>query len=114
MEYLTLANEVIILLTGALGLIGTAISTYIAVKCWAQSIKTKNSQEVWKLIMEMADSAMTEAERTLTVGADKKTMALEAVEAAAKAAELDISGFTDQLNMYIDQTIAFVNKMKNK
>ena len=39
-------------------------------------------------------------------------MVIEAVKASTLAANLDISLFLDQLSLYIDQTIDFVNDMK--
>jgi hypothetical protein len=95
-----------------LGLVGTAISTYVAVKAWLKNVKTKSSQEIWGMLMEMADAAMTEAEKTLASGADKKAMAMNTIKASAEAAGIDMSLFIGQLDTYIDQTIAFVNKMQ--
>jgi hypothetical protein len=40
-------------------------------------------------------------------------MVINAVKAGAEASGLDISDFLTQLDLYIDQTIDFVNKMKN-
>ena len=110
-EFLEVANELIILLTGFLGLIGTAAGIWVAVKSRAALIKNQNKQEQLKLLLEMADAAMTEAEASALSGEDKKTQVLDSIEAAAKAADIDISAFADQLSVYIDQTISFVNKM---
>ena len=110
--FLGTANEVLALLTGLLGLIGTGIGTYFAIKNWIANIKTKNSDVIWKMLMEMADKAMEEAEQTGASGADKKEMALKAIEAAAEAAGIDTAQFFTQLDTYIDQTIDFFNKMK--
>lgn len=112
MEWLEMANEVLALLTGLVGLIGTAVGAYFAIKNWIQVIKTKNSNEIWALLMEMADKAMEEAERSDAKGADKKEMVLKSIEAAAEAAGLEIGGLLTQLNTYIDQTIDFVDKMQ--
>ena len=64
--------------------------------------------------MDVADKAMEEVEKTTLSGVDKKTAALNIIQASADAAGLDIAPFTQQLNAYIDQTIDFVNKMSKK
>ena len=66
------------------------------------------------MIMEMADAAMKEAERSCKTGADKKAMVIGSVKASCKAAGLDLDLFIDQLSDYIDQTISFVNDMSKK
>lgn len=111
-EFLEAANEVIILLTGLLGLIGAGAGIWAAIKSRAALIKNQTKQEQLKLLLEIADAAMTEAEASTLSGEDKKTQVLASIEAAAKAADIDISAFAGQLSIYIDQTISFVNKMK--
>ena len=69
-EWITTANGIITLITGLVGLIGTGIGAFFAIKNWITVLKTKSSQEIWALIMEIADAAMAEAER-----AAKKTIA---------------------------------------
>jgi hypothetical protein len=64
--------------------------------------------------MEMADAAMKEAEASVLAGEDKKKMVVDSVKASCAAAGIDVSLFIDQLSNYIDQTIAFVNSMKDK
>ena len=76
-------------------------------------LKTRQNAELWTLIMEMADNAMKEAEASNASGEDKKSIVINAVKAGALAADLDISAFLTQLDLYIDQTIDFVNKMKD-
>jgi hypothetical protein len=112
MEMFELANELIVLLTSALGLIGTGVGTFFAIKFWIKNNKNKSTQELWALIMEMADAAMAEAEKTNATGAEKKEMVIQAVSAGTKAAGVDMDIFLNQLSNYIDQTIAFVNRMK--
>jgi 3-hydroxyacyl-CoA dehydrogenase len=109
--FLDTANSILVLLTGLVGLIGSGIGAYFAIKNWLKVIKTKNSEEIWKMIMEAADAAMTEAEASGLSGADKKSMVIDIISASTKAAGVDISLFADQLDDYIEQTIAFVNKM---
>ena len=111
-DWINTANGIITLITGLVGLIGTGIGAYFAVKNWIKLVKEKNANEIWKMIMEMADAAMKEAEKSCKTGADKKTMVIESVKASCKAAGIDIDLFIDQLADYIDQTISFVNKMK--
>ena len=113
MEIISNINEWSIFLGGLLGLISTATAAFFAVKNWLTVIKTKQSSEIWSLIMEIADNAMKEAEASKASGEDKKSMVINAVKAGAEASGLDISAFLTQLDLYIDQTIDFVNKMKN-
>lgn len=114
MEFLENAEMIIALITGLAGLVGTAISTYFAVKNWVNGLKEKNTQEIWGLLMEVADKAMEEAEKTALAGADKKTMAMNIIQMSAETAKLDITPFIQQVSTYIDQTITFVNKMSDK
>jgi hypothetical protein len=64
------------------------------------------------MIMEMADAAMKEAERSDKSGADKKQMVIDAVKAGCKAAGVNLDVFIDQLSAYIDDTIKFANDLK--
>lgn len=112
-EVISNLNEWALFLSSLLGLISAACGAFFAVKNWITVLKTKQSSEVWALIMEIADSAMREAEASGAAGADKKSMVISAVKAGAEASGLDISAFLTQLDLYIDQTIDFVNKMKD-
>ena len=111
-DLINTANGIITLITGLVGLIGTGIGAYFAIKNWIKVTKNKNAQEIWAMIMEMTDAAMKEAEKSCKTGADKKKMVIDSVKAGCKSAGLDISNFLDQLDTYIDQTISFVNQMK--
>lgn len=111
-EWITTANGIITLITGLVGLIGTGVGAFFAIKNWVAVLKTKNSQEIWAMIMNMADAAMKEAEASGKSGADKKQMVIDAVKAGCKAAGVNMDLFINQLSDYIDQTIAFVNGMK--
>ena len=111
-DLINTANGIITLITGLVGLIGTGIGAYFAIKNWIKLVKEKNASEIWTIIMSMADAAMKEAEASQKSGEDKKQMVLDSVNAACKSAGLDVSLFLDQLNTYIDQTISFVNQMK--
>lgn len=111
---LNTVQEIIALVTGLCGLVSAGIGAYFAVKNWIKVTKNKNAQEIWAMIMEMADAAMKEAERSCKAGADKKKMVIASVKASCKAAGLDLDLFIDQLSDYIDQTIGFVNDMSKK
>ena len=112
LEFLDIANEIVILITSLLGLLGTGVGTFFAIRNWIKAMKEKTTREQWLLIMEMADAAMKIAEKSGASGADKKDMVIESIKASALAANLDLSMFLDQLSLYIDQTIDFVNNMK--
>jgi enamine deaminase RidA (YjgF/YER057c/UK114 family) len=112
MDWITTANGIITLITGLIGLIGTGIGAYFAIKNWFTVLKTKNSQEIWSIIMTLADAAMKEAEASMKSGEDKKKMVIDSVKAGCKAAGIDMDMFIDQLSSYIDDTIKFVNEMK--
>ena len=111
---LNTVQEIIALVTGLCGLISAGIGAYFAIKNWIKVTKNKNAQEIWAMVMEIADTAMKEAEKSCKTGADKKTMVINAVKASCKAAGLDVDLFIDQLSDYIDQTISFVNDMSKK
>ena len=113
MDWMTTLNELLALITGLCGLIGTAIGVVFAIKNFIKLMKEKNKNEVWATIMEIADAAMKEAEKSMESGATKKLIVIETVKASCKAAGLDFDDFIDQLNDYIDETIDFVNKMKD-
>lgn len=112
MEWITTANGIITLITGLIGLAGTGVGTYFAIRNWLKMLKTKNSQEVWEMIMEMTDAAMKEAEKSYLKGADKKDMVLNMVKTSCKTSGVNVDLFINQLNNYIDDTISFVNSMK--
>ena len=111
-DWLSTAQGVLTLITGLIGLISAAVGAYFAVKNFIKATKSKNANEIWSMMMSMADAAMKEAEASQKSGEDKKKMVLDSVNAACKSAGLDMSLFLDQLNTYIDQTISFVNQMK--
>lgn len=102
------------LLTALVGLIGTGIGAFFAIKNWIKAFKEKDGKQKWATIMEMADAAIKEAEKSGKSGADKKTMVVESVKASCKAAGIEIDDFIDQLSDYIDQTISFVNTFNKK
>ena len=113
-EFLQTAEGVISLISSLVLLISTGVGAFFAIKGWVKAFKEKDAKEKWALIMEIADAAMKEAEKSGASGADKKTMVIDAVKAGCKAAGVNLDTFIDQLSDYIDQTIAFVNDMSKK
>ena len=110
-DWLPIAQSVLSLITGLVGLISAGVGVFFAIKNFIKATKSKNANEIWSMMMSMADAAMKEAEKSQKTGADKKKMVIESVKAGCKSAGLDISNFLDQLDAYIDQTISFVNQM---
>ena len=113
-EFLQTAEGVISLISSLVLLISTGVGAFFAIKGWVKAFKEKDAKEKWALIMEIADAAMKEAEKSGASGTDKKTMVIDAVKAGCKAAGVNLDAFIDQLSDYIDQTIAFVNDMSKK
>lgn len=111
MDWITTANGLIALITGLVGLVGTGIGAFFAIKNLIKALKEKSTKEIWSLIMSMADAAMKEAEASGAAGKEKKQMVIDSVKASCKAAGVDLDAFIDQLADYIDQTIKFVNDM---
>jgi hypothetical protein len=113
MENIEMAKEILALVISFMSLASTGVTAYFAVKTFVQSFKDKKSNEQWSLIMTIADAAMKEAEASQLDGESKKKLVIDTVKAGAEASGLDITAFLTQLDLYIDQTIDFVNKMKN-
>lgn len=105
---------IIALLIGLCGLVGAGVSVWFAVKAKVSEVKGKSLAEQWAFVMEVADSAMKEAEATAKKGKGKKEMVIQAVKSACKTAGIDVEPFVDKLCAYIDQCIAFVNSMNGK
>lgn len=113
-EFLSTAEGIISLVSSLVALIGTGVGAFLAIKGWVKAFKEKDARKKWATIMEIADAAMKEAEKSGAAGADKKTMVINSVKASCKAAGIELDDFIDQLVDYIDQTIAFVNDMTKK
>lgn len=112
--FLQTAEGVISLISSLVLLISTGVGAFFAIRNWFAVMKEKSTKEIWAMIMEMADAAIKEAEKSGKTGADKKEMVISTIKASCKAAGIALDDFIDQLSDYIDQTIAFVNDMKTK
>lgn len=111
MDFINTVNGLIALITGLVGLIGTGVGAYFAIKNFITATKEKSSTEIWNMIQTAADAAITQAEKSGLKGEDKKTMVINSVKASCKASGVDIDTFLDQLSAYIDDCISFVNNM---
>lgn len=107
-------QQVLVITTGLVGLIGTGVSTFFAIKAVIQRNKEKSLGEIWNLVIEIADAAMKEAEASGKKGKAKKEMAISIINASALVAGIDLEPFTTQLSAYIDDTIKFVNDITSK
>lgn len=114
MEWLNTMEQILALIVGLCGLIGTGVSTFIAVKNAMAKNKIKNVSDLWTMVMTWTDAAIKSVEKTGKKGADKKAMVIEAVKDVAKASNVDIDDFMDQLSAYIDQTVDFANNFNKK
>ena len=113
-DFLKTAEGVMSLIVSLVSLVSAGIGAFFAIKSTIEKNKGKSFAQIWKLLMEIADSAMKEAEASSKAGAEKKELAINIVNAAAKAAGIDITPFTEQLSDYIDQAIKFANDISKK
>lgn len=112
MDWITTANGLVALITALVGLIGTGVSAFFAIRTLINSRKDKTLQENWELIKTIAMNAMSAAEQSNKKGQDKKEMVIEAVKEGCKSAGINLDPFIDQLVSFIDQTINFANTIK--
>lgn len=103
-----IAKGIMELIYVGVGILATGIPLIITL---IMLFKGKNKAQIWNTIMTMADAAIAEAEKSGKSGADKKQMVIDAVTAACKSQGIDVGPFVDQLANYIDQCVAFVNKV---
>ena len=102
-------NMLLTLIITGITLIGTLIG--VGIKLWgAMKLIAKNKD--WKKIMQIADTAMKQAEASGKKGADKETMVIEIVEASCR--ELGIEFDVKEVVNYIKETIDFVNVLVKK
>lgn len=111
-DWITTANGIIALVTGLVGLIGTGIGAFFAVKATIKACKEKSVAEIWAMVQTIADNAMQEAEKSFLPGADKKQLVIDAVKSSCKVAGVNLDPFIDQLSAYIDDAISFANGLK--
>ena len=111
-DWITTINGLITLITAFIGLIGTGVGTFFAIKNWIKATKEKSAKEIWEMLMAMADAGMKEYEHSTLSGADKKKAVMETIKASYKSAGIDLDAFIDQLDAYIDNSIAWYNSMK--
>ena len=114
MEWIGTAQGLVTLITALVGLIGTVVGAFMTIKTLIKSMKQKSFQENWAFISSIADTAMQQVEKSAKSGAEKKEIVIETVKTSCKAAGIEADLFIDQLMAYIDQTITFVNGMKDK
>lgn len=115
MDWITTANGFIALITGALGLIGTGVGVFFAVKSMLKNLKNKSASELWSMLMNIADKAMQEASYkfpNLGSGAERREFVLGLVKETCLAEGIDLGPFMDQMVAYIKQCIEFVNGFK--
>ena len=100
------------LIAALIGLIGTGVGAFFAIKTLIKSRKDKTFQQNWEFIKQIAMSAMSKAEESGKKGKAKKEMVIEAVKEGCKAAGINLDAFIDQLTAFIDQSISFANTIK--
>ena len=110
-DWITTINGLLALITGLVGLIGTGVGTFFAIKNWIKATKEKSSKEIWSMIMEIADAAMKDIEKSTAEGKTKKELVVNAVKEGCKAAGINLDPFIDQLGAYIDSCIGWYNGM---
>ncbi len=114
MDWITTTQGIITLIASAFGLLGTAFGIVTKVVAVIKARKNATWQQNLAYLRGLADAARSAAEATGNKGADKKTLVLETLKAAAKQAGIDdFASFADSLSKYIDDAIAFYNKMKD-
>lgn len=115
MDWITTVNGLIALLSGLLGLIGTGVGLFFAIKNGIKAFKEKSNKEKWEFLMQIADAAMKSVEHSSITGPEnKKKAVMEAIKDGCKAAGINADMFMDQLDAYIDSCIHWYNDMQNK
>lgn len=111
-ENLELAYQLALLIGAIVSLIGGLGSVVVGLKAVAKNNKNKTLAELWTKIKTIADKAMIEAESMKATGAEKKDIVISVVKDAMKEEGADIDDFIDQLDAYINNSIAFGNSLK--
>lgn len=104
--WVTLISLIVGLVGAAAALVPTAIKLI-------KSLKTLVKNKNWKQIIAIADKAMESAEASGEAGATKKEAVIAAVKAGCEEAGIEIDqSLLDDLGKYIDEAIAWYNKMQ--
>lgn len=115
MDWITTANGLITLLIALASLVSAGFGAFYAIKNGIKALKEKNSSEIWGMIMAIAQDAMNTIEHSdITGPAEKKAAAMKIIKDACNAAGINIDGFVDQLDAFIDTSIKFYNDMKKE
>lgn len=114
MDWITNTTALISLITGLIGLLTAAATAYVSIKKVIKANKEKSLKEIWSLIMGFADAAILEAEQSNLKGLAKKDMVINCINVSAKVAGIDITPFTEQLSLYIDDCVDFANTFNKK
>ena len=72
--FLDTANSILVLLTGLVGLIGSGVGAYFAIKNWITVLKTKNSDEIWKMIILDTITNLAKGDKISLAFQDSKIM----------------------------------------
>lgn len=110
MDWVNNANAIVALISAVVGLISAGIPLGIIVY---NLFKGKSKKEIWEILKDMATAAIVSAEASGKAGADKKTMAMDAVRTGAAAKGINVDPFLSQLDAFIEQTVATNNAFKN-
>lgn len=105
------AQAILSLISVGVGVLATGIPLIITL---VKLFKNKSASDNWKTIMEMADAAIKEAEKSGKSGLDKKALVIESVKASCRSQGIDADSFLTQLDSYIDKCIEFVNNVSGK
>ena len=109
MNWIETTQGIITLISTGVALIGAI--TGLAIKLY-EAVKKIKADNNWLKIIAIADQAMTEAEKALKDGKDKKSQVIATVQGACK--ELGIECDLSALDKYIDDCISFVNGFVKK
>ena len=109
MTWLETAQGIITLISGGLALLATLVTLSISLY---KSCKQISEEKNKKKVMDVADAGIQASEKSVKSGADKKTMAIEAVQASCLALGIEVD--LSQLGTYIDECIEFANKLNGK
>ena len=105
------AQGIMELIYVGVGILTTGIPLAIAI---IALFKGKNKNQIWNMIMTIADAAIIEAEQSGKSGASKKQMVMDAVAAGLRTQGIEIAPFEQQLESYIESCVEFSKKVNIK